>query len=199
LGLQQSPVDLSGSITAGLNPIALNYGDTAMRVVNNGHTIQCNTDSGSDMVIDGKKYALLQFHFHHPSEHLSDGWPYAMEMHLVHASADGQLAVLGVFIKPGATNQALAPIWSAMPSKQGPEIKRGSVRIRPAALLPANPENYRYHGSLTTPPCSEKVLWTVYRQPIEASRGQIKKFGDLFPMNARSAQPMNRRFLLTGK
>ena len=40
---------------------------------------------------------------------------------------------------------------------------------------------FRYMGSLTTPPCSEGLTWTVYKQPIEASTDQIKQFASLFP------------------
>ena len=32
---------------------------------------------------------------------------------------------------------------------------------------------FRYQGSLTTPPCSEIVLWTVYRTPLKISQAQV--------------------------
>jgi carbonic anhydrase len=51
-------------------------------------------------------------------------------------------------------------------------------------------------GSLTTPPCSEGILWTVYREPIEAAPEQMKQFAALFANNARPVQGRNRRFLL---
>lgn len=66
----------------------------------------------------------------------------------------------------------------------------------PAALLPVPREYYRYVGSLTTPLCSEGVLWTVFRSPVEASAAQIRRFARLFPMNAGPVQPVNRRFVL---
>ena len=32
---------------------------------------------------------------------------------------------------------------------------------------------YRYYGSLTTPPCYESVLWTVFQSPITISKRQV--------------------------
>ena len=60
-------------------------------------------------------------------------------------------------------------------------------------VLPADRKHFRYKGSLTTPPCSEGVLWTVFKDPIEASSDQIRKFAELFPVNARPVQPLNWR------
>ena len=90
-----------------------------------------------------------------------------MENHFVHRNAAGELAVVGVFIKPGAHNAALAPVFDAMPRAEGPEQTIGTT-IHPAEMLPRNRGYYRYIGSLTTPPCSEGVLWSVFKEPVEA-------------------------------
>jgi len=81
-----------------------------------------------------------------------------------------------------------------MPKKAGEEKKGG--RLSPAMLLPQDQTYYRYFGSLTTTPCSEIVIWTVFTQPLEASTAQVKEFASLFPSNARPLQPRNRRHLL---
>lgn len=197
LGLEQTPIDLKGAIRADVGGLQPSFGEMRLRVINNGHTIQVNCDAGSHTAIRGQRYDLLQFHFHHPSEHLLAGKAFDLECHFVHRSAAGELAVLGVFLQPGAASAALQPIWDAMPDKEGPE-RVGGATIRPAALLPpANARGYfRYHGSLTTPPCSEGVLWTVFKQPLEASAEQIRRFAALFPVNARPVQPLHRRFLI---
>lgn len=195
LGLDQTPIDLAGGIKGEIGKPTVRYNSLPLRVVNNGHTIQVNADPGSSCEIDGTKYELLQFHFHHPSEHLLAGKRLDLECHFVHKSSDGGLAVMGVFIRAGARNDALATLFDAMPMNEGPELRANGV-IDPAALLPGSGGYFRYMGSLTTPPCSEGLVWTVFKQPIEADPDQIRKFASLFSNNARPAQKLNRRFLI---
>lgn len=194
-GFEQAPIDLRSAVRAELKGVEPAFRAMPLKIVNNGHTIQVNCEPGSQSRIDGETFDLLQFHFHHPSEHLLSGRAYEMELHFVHKSAAGKLAVLGVFIQNGAENGAISPIWASMPMEAGP-VQESGTRIDPAALLPASRRFFRYQGSLTTPPCSEGVLWTVFQQPIEMSEAQIRKFAGLFPVNARPAKPLNRRFLL---
>lgn len=41
-------------------------------------------------------------------------------------------------------------------------------------LLPANLGRFfRYNGSLTTPPCFQSVLWTIFEQPAHISASQV--------------------------
>jgi carbonic anhydrase len=195
IGMEQSPIDLRGAVRADVGTVEPSFQDMPLVVLNNGHTIQVNCAAGSQTLINGTRFDLLQFHFHHPSEHLLAGKKFDMELHFVHRSAAGQLAVLGVFIQPGANNAALDPIWAAMPASAGPAKEAGTA-IRPAALLPAGRSYLRYAGSLTTPPCSEGVLWTVFKDPIEASPDQVRRFAALFPVNARPVQSAVRRYLL---
>ncbi len=195
LGLQQTPIDIRSGTPADLAAVSPSFKIMPLKILNNGHTIQVNCEKGSQTVIDGQEFQLLQFHFHHPSEHLLSGKAFGMELHFVHKSAAGQLAVLGVFITPGAENAALTPIWAAMPREAGDEQSIDAT-IAPADLLPVERGFFRYSGSLTTPPCSEGVLWTVFRQPITASAAQIEQFARLFPGNARPTQPLNERSLL---
>lgn len=195
-GAQQSPIDLSGAVRAELSDVAVAYADMPLKILNNGHTVQCNAAPGSGIEVEGTRYELLQFHFHHPSEHTVDGKAFEMEAHFVHKSAAGTLAVLGVMIQPGQANAALAPIFEAMPMKMAEEREVAGLAIGPAQILPANRAHYRYFGSLTTPPCSEGVHWMVLKAPIEASTQQIARFAEAFPLNARPVQKRNRRFLL---
>ncbi|UEM06964.1 carbonic anhydrase (plasmid) [Skermanella rosea] len=195
LGLEQTPIDIDGAIRAEAGQLDINFSKVPVTVVNNGHTVQANCGPGCHSIIGGTRYDLAQFHFHHPSEHLLSGKPFQMECHFVHKSAAGAIAVVGVFITPGSANPALKPLWDVMPTKAGGEAFSAGA-IDPAGLLPETRSYFRYAGSLTTPPCSEGVTWTVFATPIEASTSQIAQFAALFMNNARPVQGRNRRFLL---
>ena len=201
LGREQSPIDLNHPISADLSPLTLAYQPVPLKLINNGHTIQVNIDGGSNnggntLELNGKTYTLKQFHFHHPSEHTVAGAAFPMEIHFVHTHADGSIAVLGVFIKEGAENASLLPIWEAMPTHESEVLTVRNATINPSDLLPNEGDTFRYFGSLTTPPCSEIVSWLVFQRPIEASRAQIEQFSQIFAHNARPVQPQNRRILL---
>ena len=197
LGTAQSPINIESPIEAKLNQLEFDYQSSPLRIINNGHTIQVNYQSGSVLKLDGESYELVQFHFHHPSEHKVNDQNFPMELHLVHQNEKGSLAVVGVFLKQGKANKALETIWKALPEKQGKEQIIPNIEINASELLPTDQEFYRYYGSLTTPPCSEKVNWIVYQKPIEVSIAQVQKFSKLFPINARPVQNLNRRFLLS--
>lgn len=196
-GRSQSPINIdSSAIGADLPGLEINYGKSPLKIINNGHTIQVNYEPGSFLSIDGESYELVQFHFHHPSEHKIDNESFPMELHLVHQNHQGAFAVLGVLLKQGQENKTLQSIWNALPQTRGSEQTIGDVTINATDLLPTNRSSYRYHGSLTTPPCSENVHWIVLQQPVEISNPQVQTFAELFPMNARPVQSLNRRFLL---
>lgn len=193
-GAEQSPIDLAGA-TAGEYPdIEFDYGLRLATVMNTGHTIQVNMDSGGGIIFDGIRYELLQFHFHHASEHTLGGVQMSMELHLVHRSDRGALAVVGVLLGEGAANEALTPIWQRFPHAAGwAEALPEAIEV--AALLPELRTAWRYGGSLTTPPCTEGVSWIVMTDPVTLSAAQIAAFGALYPRNFRPVQPLGRRTL----
>ena len=195
-GREQSPIDLTGAEREALSEIGFEYAPSPISIRNNGHSIQVDYQAGSGIVLDGTRYELNQFHFHHRSEHTVDGADFPLELHLVHADADGALAVVGVFLEEGAANEALAPVWRHLPPEAGPAaLVAGTVDAN--ALLPERRTTWRYRGSLTTPPCSEGVSWLVMTEPVTASRGQVEAFSALFPINNRPVQPLNGRRLVT--
>lgn len=193
IGAQQSPIDLTGAVPAKVTRPALAWKAETGAIVNNGHTIQVNVPGGSTLGGADSGFVLKQFHFHSPSEHAVDGARADMEVHFVHAGPNGALKVIGVLVKAGKTNKPFAELMEAASSATSATTP---LRVDPARLLPGKGGVYRYEGSLTTPPCSEVVDWTVFARPIEASAADIARFKALFPMNARPLQPANRRFVL---
>ena len=194
-GLQQSPINLQQAINADFSDLAITSQAVALKIENNGHTIQVNPEPGNSLILDETSYELIQFHFHHPSEHRVDNQSYPMELHFVHQSAAGNLAVLGVFLKEGRENVALKPIWDVMPAQKKAEAPILGTTLDISVLFPNPHKTYRYFGSLTTPPCSEPVKWVVFQEPIEISKAQIEQFRQIFPLNARPIQTLNRRFI----
>ncbi len=180
LGKDQSPIDIqtAKAVAAKLDPIMLNYANGSAEVVNNGHTIQVNLPEGSSISVGKNTYKLLQFHL-------------PMVAHFVHIDADKTLAVIGVLFKEGKENAALAPVFAAMPAKEGGKAKLD--KFAPADVMPASKGYYAFKGSLTTPPCSEGVRWHVLKEPVEISPAQVATFRKVYAMNARPVQPLNGR------
>lgn len=191
-GLAQSPIDIAQTVPEDLLNIAFNYKPSNLNIVNNGHTIQANCAEGSGIEVDGVRYELLQFHFHAPSEHTINGQFSDMELHLVHKSADGNLAVVGVMLNKGAENAAFAPVFDNMPAVVDEENNPDAL-VNTEDLLPEDGLTYRYIGSLTTPPCSENVRWYVMKTPVEVSEAQVAAFEAIFHNNNRPVQPLNDR------
>nr|KAF6314251.1 carbonic anhydrase 9 [Myotis myotis] len=71
-----------------------------------------------------------------------------------------------------------------------------------SALLPSDLSRYfRYEGSLTTPPCAQGVIWTVFNQTVRLSAKQLHTLSDSLwgpegsrlQLNFRATQPLNGR------
>ena len=192
-GKSQSPIDISSSEESkDLPDIQFNYNETAVKIVNNGHTIQVNYAAGSTVKLGDQEFDLLQFHFHTPSENKLNGAPLDMEMHLVHKDKSGNLAVVAVLFKKGAENAFLKKFWDHLPSDVNKE-QSVDVQINATESLPESKSYYNFSGSLTTPPCSEGVNWNVMATPVEVSEEQFSKIHALIHNNARPVQPLNGR------
>ena len=193
-GLRQSPIDIRGGIRVQLDPVQFDYRPSGFRVIDNGHTVQVNVGAGNTIEVMGRRFELVQFHFHRPSEERIDGRQFDMVAHLVHKDLDGKLAVVAVLLERGSVQPLVQTIWNNLPLEKHDEVAaRGAIDLN--ALLPAERSYYTYMGSLTTPPCSEGVLWMVMRQPIAVSQGQIDIFSRLYPMNARPIQSAAGRLI----
>jgi len=192
MGQNQSPIDIPDGAKALTEGLKLQYNSTPIKIENKGYTVELAYEKGSTLEISGKTFNLLQFHFHTPGEHKLSGKVAAMEMHLVHKAADGTLAVVGVLMEEGADNSFLAKFWDKIPAKVGEAEVDGKLNVM-EALPPLASGFYTYGGSLTTPPCSEGVMWNLMKQPVSVSKAQVDKFLSIIGKNARLVQPLNGR------
>ncbi|XP_045161154.2 carbonic anhydrase 1-like [Mercenaria mercenaria] len=169
-------------------------------VHNNGHTVEVNT-VGDFYVTNGglqNLYKTAQFHFHwgsnngRGSEHTVDGERAPIEMHIVNWNRDKYnspdeagthpdgLAVFSILFRIAKEdNPALEPIIRVLPKVRDPDdhvlVTIPAVSIK--EFLPNSPDRYfRYSGSLTTPNCSETVIWTVFEQKQYISERQLHYF-----------------------
>jgi len=196
IGKSQSPINITDEIsvtTNDLNPITFNYHADAIDVINNGHAIQIDVDTHSNINIDGKHFVLKQFHFHSPSENEIKGRSFPLEAHFVHVNKNGEIAVIAVLYELGDANTALQKIFDAMPHQAGEKtpITLDSATID--TLLPKEKAYYYFNGSLTTPPCSEGVKWMVLKSYQTISKEQLKQFTNVIEGNNRPVQPINAR------
>ncbi|KAF8654429.1 hypothetical protein HU200_061612 [Digitaria exilis] len=203
MGKMQSPIDLSHervSLVRSLGYLRHSYRPAEASIVNRGHDIMVRFegDAGS-LVINGTTYYLKQLHWHSPTEHTVDGRRYDLELHLVHESAEKKAAVIAILYEIGAGHDALLhqlePFIRRIADKQDREERVGVVdprRARGRASV-----YYRYTGSLTAPPCTEGVIWTIVKRVRTVSKYQLELLReavhDDMEENARPLQDANNR------
>ena len=193
-GERQSPIDIRDGLKLQLDPVQFEYRPSSFRVIDNGHTVQVNVAAGNSIEAIGRRYGLVQFHFHRPSEERIDGREFDMVAHLVHKDPEGRLAVVAVLLDQGSGHPLVQSVWNNLPLEKGEEVPAKAM-LDLNALLPTERNYFTYMGSLTTPPCSEGVLWMVMKQPVQISAEQIAIFARLYPMNARPIQSAGGRLI----
>nr|AYN64225.1 carbonic anhydrase [Sinohyriopsis cumingii] len=236
-GKWQSPIDIPREEDveyAGHLGFVESYGYDDVRVhtlKNNGHSLQVDV-SGDSYILGGGLpglYKVTQLHFHwgrtsdRGSEHTFDGTAFPMEMHVVHYKkeygsinealnkSDG-LAVLGFMFKViPFDNVFYEKFLKKLSAVQYSGESTDTWPMRLTDILPNSWQNlkyFRYNGSLTTPPCTEAVIWTVFTRPIYISEKQLRQFRKLYSNekssetyehisdNYRPVQPLNNRRVL---
>jgi carbonic anhydrase len=193
-GKRQSPIDIREGIRVDLEPIRFDYRPTQFRIVDTGHTIQVNVGEGSTMSVMGRAYRLTEFHFHRPAEERVNGKAFDMVIHFSHRDDQGKLAMIAVLLEKGAEHPLIQTLWNNMPLEVNQEVAPAEI-LDLNKLLPEDRSYYTYMGSLTMPPCTEDVLWMVFKQPVKVSEDQIAIFSRLYRNNARPVQPANGRLV----
>ncbi|KAL5017481.1 hypothetical protein ScPMuIL_007070 [Solemya velum] len=235
-GTSQSPINIDTSAVTLLSTLGqlvfTNYDivtDVNLRLENNGHSVQVDL-SNEDLSIshgglDGV-YKAAQFHFHwgsadqRGSEHDINGELFPMEMHIVHyaerfgnastaMSEDKGLAVLGFLFEVGEHNTHFDEIIQHFDEIRNQDDSTNITSFQLKSLMPDNLEVfYRYSGSLTTPPCYESVVWTIFKETLKVSEDQLNAFrtkihhellGGKVPVSDdyRPLQKLNERIVYT--
>eukprot|EP00904_Undaria_pinnatifida_P001020 jgi/Undpi1/10919/HiC_scaffold_3.g01445.m1 len=122
-------------------------------------------------------YELQQFHIHSPSEHMVGGSSHDAEIHFVHENSEtAEVLVVGIFldVREYGSNVVLEPLWDILNS--GATETADTTSTKAYDLLPASKEYAHYHGSFTTPPCTEGVKWVVMTSPTVIGKMQIDEF-----------------------
>ncbi len=187
-GNRQSPIDIRDGMKVDLEQIVFDYKPSSFSVTDNGHTIQVTLSGGNYITLQNRMYELVQFHFHRPSEERINGRGFEMVVHLVHKDAEGRLAVVALMLERGKTHPLIQTVWNNLPLEKNDTVNP-TIVLDVSELLPSRRDYYTFMGSLTTPPCSEGVLWLVMKEPVQAAPAQMALFSRLYPLNARPIQP----------
>ncbi|MDR3220925.1 MAG: carbonic anhydrase family protein, partial [Candidatus Accumulibacter sp.] len=188
IGQRQSPIDLRDAFAVDLQPIPFLYQPASFRVADTGRHLQLMVYGGSIEMPD-KNYRMTHIRFHRPSEFSIAGKFFDMEAQLVHRAEDGQLAIVSVLLEKGSENPVVQAALNNLPLEKGGETAPPGHDIDISLLLPANRGYFTFMGSLTTPPCTEDVLWMVIKEPQQVSAEQLAMFQRLYQPNARPVQP----------
>ncbi|CAG9537956.1 unnamed protein product [Cercopithifilaria johnstoni] len=196
-GRYQSPINLDLCLMkySTVEPLKFQNYDMKLKgeIVNNGHSVQVNPHFESKVPKIGgggldQIYRLVQYHFHwglhdnEGSEHTLAGLHYPIELHLVHEGITNpnKLAVIGVFFVLGFDDKALFQECTVLNKIIDPAQGQPIEEILLDDKLPKNRKSFwRYTGSLTTPPCSEIVTWTIFTEPIAITKLQLALFRSL--------------------
>ena len=192
-GQRQSPIDIRDAFAVDLEPIRFAYKPSAFRVRAANDHLAVATYGGS-LTLLGKAYVLTHLQFHRPAEMALNGQRFAMDVQLFHRAEDGEQLIVNVLLEPGAENPAIQQVLNHLPLEKGSELAP-PYPLDVEAFLPAQRQYATFLGSLTTPPCTEEVLWLVLKQPLSLSPEQLAIFERLYLPNARPLQPTFGRII----
>ncbi|XP_050242495.1 alpha carbonic anhydrase 4-like [Quercus robur] len=199
-GKLQSPIDLLNrrvQVFPSLGKLKGDYKPAQAVVKNRGHDISMAWKGDAGHInINGTDYNLQQCHWHSPSEHTFNGSRFDLELHVVHQNpSTNKIAAIGVVYKYGRPDPLLTNLFHHIKSVGKEEIDLGMMN--PRAINFESKEYYRYIGSLTVPPCTEGVTWTIVKKVMTVSREQVAALRgavhDGFESNSRPTQELGER------
>ncbi|GJX23691.1 alpha carbonic anhydrase 7-like protein [Tanacetum coccineum] len=197
----QSPIDLTHKrvqTASHLGRLDRDYKPANTTLINRGHDMMGEQDICNKR---NRVSTLTPLHWHTPTEHTINGRRFNLELHLVHQSNDGKIAVVGIMYKIGRPDSLLSlmePYFkSSLASTK--DVEKSVGMIDPRDIKVGSRKYYRYVGSLTTPPCTQNVTWTIVNKVRTVSREQLYAIRDAVhdeaEANARPVQALNNRWL----
>nr|CBX25331.1 hypothetical_protein [Oryza brachyantha] len=205
-GKKQSPIAIvakQATPNPTLDSLNRTYNAADGTLVNNGKDVQMTFEPGKvgTVTVSGKVYSFKRVNWHAPAEHIIHGVRHPLELHLVHAAADGSLAVIAILYKFGAPDSFYFQLKKKLAElaadkcnfgEDDSQAALGLVHMR--SLQKRTGSYFRYVGSLTAPPCTENVVWNVLGKIRQISKEQVGLITTLLPAgNARPPQPLNGR------
>uniref|UniRef100_A0ACD5Y1B3 Uncharacterized protein n=1 Tax=Avena sativa TaxID=4498 RepID=A0ACD5Y1B3_AVESA len=202
-GKEQSPIDICKVEAAqDMGPLEHTYTAGDCAVQNRGHDFIVKWKEGNGkLTVEKKDYVLQQVHWHVPSEHTINGTRFDMEMHMVHQDSAKARAVVSVLFstkQPGHPSKPLTGLGPYFKRLAGKNNMDEDVKelVDPSPWVDKSSGYYRYEGSLTTPPCSEGIIWTIMSKVKHVTEEQVKLqagVSTIVEANNRPAQKINDR------
>lgn len=117
----------------------------------------------------------------------------------MHQNDAGDRLVLVILAVEGAPSEAYDAFATHAAETAAADAQTDTeLDLDVAALLPESLEHLAYEGSLTTPPCTEKVQWIVFTSPVQLSAEQLADLDAAHPHNTRPTQPLGDRSIDRG-
>lgn len=187
LHFKQSPINIDTQKTVAIeHTVDFHYQCEEFHVMDTGLNISLMpTDSTSYILKNNKKYHLSEMHFHRPSEHHVDDAGFDMEVHLVHQESH-ETVVYSVLLRIKDNGFDFSKPFENIDTNIVIDLTR----------LVAN-KCWDYHGSFTTSPFNEVVIWLINQTPQTIATSQAELIGGLYPENNRCLQPLNGRGVYT--
>ncbi|KAK3765175.1 hypothetical protein RRG08_017058 [Elysia crispata] len=203
-------------------------GRTSVELENLGATVSV-TPKGREILFRGGNlrgsFRLYNIHFHWSntdnagSEHTQEGRGFSAEMHLVTyntkyknmsqaaGKSDGVHVIVVWLQRSTRLNGGLSLILNQLKRVRLPGSRVSIGMISIANLLPPSSVPYfRYRGSLTTPPCTGNIQFSVFSAALAISRRHLSQFrpvklkterNQFIMANSRSVQPLDSRVIFT--
>ncbi|XP_057662699.1 carbonic anhydrase 1-like [Diorhabda carinulata] len=229
-GKLQSPIDIEINNVKNVSypPLIFKHFDEPLetvKLVNNGHTVQLSIQQGNIPSIGGgplnSTYNFYQLHFHwgkndsEGSENLINNHSFPLELHIVFyktdygnfsnalGNDDGLTVLSFLYNKTDEENKKYYQFEKDLPLVENFTASIDIINFDSLDDFTTTDRTayFTYHGSLTTPPCSEVVTWIEFANTIPLSHEQIQEFrllstyGGRLNHNFRPIQATNDRVI----